>query len=95
MTDNRRGTFEMSSEQMQTALQIFGTADFEDEEELSEEADEALQDLGLEELKEVRHNAIKQLYEPSELAEKFATEADEKIRATDIPERFQIRMPNR
>lgn len=37
---------------------------------------------------------VKQQYEPSLLAERFISTKDEVIRATDIPERLQLRFPD-
>lgn len=33
---------------------------------------------------------LKDVYEPSEIAEKMLTEEDEMIRVRDVPERFQV-----
>lgn len=84
----------MSSEQMQTALDIFGTADFEDS-QISEDEEEMLTEMSPEDLKEERFRALRKAFEPAELKAKYATEKDEEIRNTDIPERFQLRMPGR
>jgi transcription elongation factor SPT6 len=39
--------------------------------------------------------ALRKQYEPEVLKEMYLTEKDEQIRLTDIPERFQLRYPNR
>jgi transcription elongation factor SPT6 len=80
---------------MQTALDIFGTTDFDHLEGSSDGEDEFLADLSPEELREERFKALKKAFEPSELKDKFATEEDEDIRSIDIPERIQLRMPRR
>ncbi len=96
MTETRRAFDNMNSDQMQTALDIFGTTDFPDLGEGSyEEEEDYFTELGPEELREERFKALKKAFEPSELKDKFATEEDEEIRVTDIPERIQLRMPHR
>ncbi|KAI5290265.1 Transcription elongation factor spt6, partial [Ascosphaera aggregata] len=43
-----------------------------------------------EELSEEKHVDLKDVFEPSQLAERFLTDEDAAIRATDVPERYQL-----
>lgn len=90
--DSRRN--EMSTEQISYAMNIFGEG-FAEESVDEEDEEEMLTELSPEELREERFKALRKAYEPSVLQASFATERDEEIRNTDVPERFQLRMPGR
>ncbi|KAI5290141.1 Transcription elongation factor spt6, partial [Ascosphaera acerosa] len=51
------------------------------------EAEEAAEE---EELSEEKHVDLKDVFEPAQLAERFLTDEDARIRAEDVPERYQL-----
>jgi len=75
--------------QRQTAIDVFGEdidesmflAPFDEEEQLGEEQDQ--------------YAAYKKEFEPAVLEERYITRKDEAIKQTDVPERLQMRFPNR
>ena len=89
---------------LQTAQELFGTdfdydevANFDENAEYDEEIDDEEYEEGDEE-REISHSrrrikkkSIHDLYEPAELERSHLTEADNDIRNTDLPERFQLR----
>ena len=69
----------------------------EDEEEPEEEEDDDLVPRHRRQQRQQQDtlSILRQHFEPDVLDEKFYTEHDEQIRVTDLPERFQLAIPNR
>ena len=76
---------------MEEITQLFGDGlDYEFAMEASDEDEPEYTEEGEERVKEVQ---LKDIFEPSELKERLLTDADELIRITDEPERFQLYRP--
>ena len=58
----------------------------EKEDEIEEELQEDISDL-----KVSKKNYLSRNFDPSEIEERYATEADKEMRLTDQPERLQLR----
>jgi len=81
----------IDADAMEEITQLFGDGlDYEFAMEASDEEEPEYTEEGEERLKEVQ---LKDIFEPSELKERLLTDADELIRITDEPERFQLYRP--
>lgn len=74
---------------------MFGSDFYDDKMEVSDEEREGEEEEQMAEEPEVLKQKIKALFDPGEIEERYATVEDEKIIATDIPERLQLRFRNR
>lgn len=81
----------IDADAMEEITQLFGDGlDYEFAMEASDEEEPEYTEEGEERVKEVQ---LKDIFEPSELKERLLTDADELIRITDEPERFQLYRP--
>ena len=81
----------IDADAMEEITQLFGDGlDYEFAMEPSDEEEPEYTEEGEERPKEVQ---LKDIFEPSELKERLLTDADELIRITDEPERFQLYRP--
>ena len=81
----------IDADAMEEITQLFGDGlDYEFAMEASDEEEPEYTEEGEELVKEVH---LKDIFEPSELKERLLTDADELIRITDEPERFQLYRP--
>jgi len=81
----------IDADAMEEITQLFGDGlDYEFAMEASDEEEAEYTEEGEERVKEVQ---LKDIFEPSELKERLLTDADELIRITDEPERFQLYRP--
>jgi transcription elongation factor SPT6 len=78
----------IDADTMEEITQLFGDGlEYQHALELSEDEEPEYAEEGEERVKEVQ---LKDIFEPSELKERLLTDADELIRITDEPERFQL-----
>lgn len=78
----------IDADAMEEITQLFGDGlDYEFAMEASDEEEPEYTEEGEERVKDVQ---LKDIFEPSELKERLLTDADELIRITDEPERFQL-----
>jgi transcription elongation factor SPT6 len=81
----------IDADAMEEITQLFGDGlDYEFAMEASDEEEPEYTEEGEERVKDVQ---LKDIFEPSELKERLLTDADELIRITDEPERFQLYRP--
>lgn len=81
----------IDTDSMEEITQLFGNGlDYEFALEASDDDEPEYTEEGEERVKEVQ---LKDIFEPSELKERLLTDADELIRITDEPERFQLYRP--
>lgn len=81
----------IDADAMEEITQLFGDGlDYEFAMEASDEEEPEYAEEGEERVKDVQ---LKDIFEPSELKERLLTDADELIRITDEPERFQLYRP--
>jgi len=81
----------LDGDSMEEITQLFGDGlEYEFAMEPSDEDEPDYTEEGEERVKEVQ---LKDIFEPSELKERLLTDADELIRITDEPERFQLYRP--
>jgi transcription elongation factor SPT6 len=81
----------IDADAMEEITQLFGDGlEYEFAMEPSDDEEPEVDEEGEERTKEVQ---LKDIFEPSELKERLLTDADELIRITDEPERFQLYRP--
>jgi transcription elongation factor SPT6 len=81
----------IDADAMEEITQLFGDGlEYEFAMEPSDDEEPEIDEEGEERTKEVQ---LKDIFEPSELKERLLTDADELIRITDEPERFQLYRP--
>ena len=88
---------DVTSEQLEAMQQIFGTDRLDDFEFGDEEIqlEENVEEMNPAEQSELLHAKMKEVFAPEALERAFVSKADEKIKATDMPERFQLRYAKR